>query len=235
MCQPETMKGRQTNALSFPMNNISSTTRKPRIGILGTGTMALALGKSLLAAGHFVAFGSRQPESKNDFHDTAGNDSRIYGHQAAIDAGEIVIITLPYKEVAATVRKFADSLRNKIVIDITNPFAAQPNNGESGAQVTASIIGEGARVIAAFKTNFAATFENPVGTSGEPREVHYAGDEEEAMKAVKELIQGIGFKPVDCGTLAQAVALDHMVPLMIRLDATEHNAQHLSSWRITPG
>ncbi len=218
------------------MTNITTfTTRKPRIGILGTGSMALALGKSLLAAGHFVAFGSRRPESKNDFHEAVGTESRIYGYQAAIDAGEIVIITLPYKEVAATARKFGDSLRNKIVIDITNPFTAQPNNGDSGAQVTASIIGEGARVIAAFKTNFSATFENPIDSTGEPREVHYAGDDEEAMKAVEQLIRGIGFKPVDCGTLAQAVVLDHMVPLMIRLDATELDAQHLSSWRITPG
>ena len=210
-------------------------TRKPRIGILGTGNMALALGKSLMAAGHFVAFGSRRPESKNDFHEAVGTESRIYGYQAAINAGEIVIITLPYKEVAATARKFGDSLRNKIVIDITNPFTAQPNNGDSGAQVTASIIGDGALVIAAFKTNFAATFENPIDSTGEPREVHYAGDDEEAMKAVKQLIRGIGFKPVNCGTLAQAVVLDHMVPLMIRLDATELDDQHLSSFRITPG
>jgi hypothetical protein len=197
--------------------------------------MALVLGKSLLKAGHFVAFGSRRPESKNDFHESVGTESRLYGYQAAIDAGEIVIITLPYKEVAATARKFADSLRNKIVIDITNPFAAQPNNGEAGAQVTASIIGDGARVIAAFKTNFAATFENPIDSTGEPREVHYAGDDEPAMEQVAELIRGIGFKPVDCGTLAQAVAFDHMVPLMIRLDATELDAQHLSSFRLTPG
>lgn len=209
--------------------------RKSRIAILGTGNMALALGKSFMAAGHFVAFGSRRPETKNDFHDAVGHESRIWGYQAAIDAGEIVIITLPYKDVAATARKFGESLRTKIVIDITNPFAAQPNNGDSGAQVTASIIGEGARVVAAFKTNFAATFENPIDSTGEPREVHYAGDDEAAMNVVSELITEIGFKPIDCGTLAQAVVLDHMVPLMIRLDATEQDAQHLSSWRISPG
>ena len=214
---------------------MTTNQRKPRIGIIGTGNMALALGKSFLKAGHFVAFGSRRPETKNDFHEAVGTESRIYGIQAAIDAGEIVIITLPYKQVAGTARKFADSLRNKVVIDITNPFDAQPNNGESAAQVTASIIGEGARVVAAFKTNFAATFENPVDWTGEAREVHYAGDDEEAKEAVAELIRGIGFKPVDCGSLAQAVALDHMVPLMIRLDLTELDGAHLSSFRLSPG
>ncbi len=209
--------------------------RKPRVGILGTGNMAFALGRSFLEAGHFVAFGSRRPESKNDFHEAVGAESRLYGYQAAIDAGEIVIIALPYGDVAATVRKFRDALRDKIVIDITNPFAAQPNNGDSGAQVTASIIGEGARVVAAFKTNFAETLETPVDSTGEAREVHYAGDDEAAMEVVAGLIRGIGLKPIDCGTLADAVALDHMVPLMIRLDATEHGATRRSSWRMTSG
>lgn len=207
--------------------------RKPRIGIIGTGNMALNLGKALLKAGHFVAFGSRRPESRNEFHEAVGTESRIYGYQAAIDAGEIVIITLPYKEVAGTARKFADSLRGKVVIDITNPFASQPNDGSSGAQVTAMAIGEGARVIAAFKTNFAETLTEPNDSSRHPREVHYAGDDQEALELVAELISGIGFKPVHCGSLAEAVTLDHMVPLMIRLDTTEHESSRKSSWRFT--
>ena len=211
----------------------SHVTRKPRIAILGTGSMALALGKSFMAAGHFIAYGSRRPETKNDFHEVAGTESRIWGYQAAIDAGEIVVITLPYKEVAAIARKFAESLRGKIVIDITNPFAAQPNNGDSGAQVTASIIGEGARVVAAFKTNFAQTFDDPNDSAGVPREVHFAGDDEEAMSVVEGLISEIGFKPINCGGLAEAVVLDHMVPLMIRLDASEHASSRKSSWRIS--
>jgi len=212
---------------------IPFTQRKLRIGIIGTGNMAMALGKALFAAGHFVAFGSRRPETRKEFHIEVGTDTRIYGVRAAIDAGEIVIITLPYKEVAATVRKHAESLRGKVIIDITNPFAAQPNNGDSGAQVTATAIGDGARVIAAFKTNFSNTFEQPVDSTGESREVHYAGDDEEAKEVVAGLIREIGFKPVDCGSLAEAVVLDHMVPLMIRLDATEHASSRKSSWRIT--
>ena len=195
--------------------------------------MAMALGKAFFAAGHFIAFGSRRPEDRKEFHAEVGTDTRLYGIRAAMDAGEIVIITLPYKEVVATVRKHAESLRGKVVIDITNPFAAQPNNGDSGAQVTASVIGEGARVVAAFKTNFADTFAEPNDSTGEPREVHYAGDDAEAMEVVAGLIKEIGFKPIDCGGLAEAVVLDHMVPLMIRLDTTEHASSRKSSWRIT--
>ena len=192
----------------------------------------MVLGKAFLGAGHFVAFGSRRPEERKEFHLEVGHDSRLYGVRAAIDAGEIVIITVPYATVAATARKFAESLRGKVVVDITNPFANQPNDGSSGAQVTAATIGEGARVVAAFKTNFSGTITDPVDSSGKPREVHYAGDDEDAKTAVAELIRGIGFEPVDYGSLAQAVVLDHMVPLMIRLDAQIHESSRKSSFRL---
>ncbi|MDP6667298.1 MAG: NAD(P)-binding domain-containing protein [Dehalococcoidia bacterium] len=211
----------------------SSPDRKPRIGIIGTGRMALYLGRALMAAGHFVAFGSRRPESKNDFHEQVGHESRIYGIQAAIDAGEIVIISVPYAMAAEISQRFAGSLRGKVVIDITNPLTHQPADGSSGAQITARAIGDGARVVAAFKTNFASTITDPKDSSGEPREVHYAGDDEEAKQAVAELISGIGFKPVDYGTLADAVALDHMVPLLIRLDREIHAASGKSSFRLS--
>ncbi|MCZ6539220.1 MAG: NAD(P)-binding domain-containing protein [Chloroflexi bacterium] len=206
--------------------------RKPRIGIIGTGRMALALSRALMAAGHFVAFGSRRPEDRKDFHEEVGAESRLYGVQAAIDAGEIVVLAVPYSVVATTARKFADSLRGKVVIDITNPFASQPNDGSSGAQVTAAAIGGGARVVAAFKTNFSGTITEPVDSSGQPREVHYAGDDEEAKSVVAELIRGIGFKPVDYGSLAQAVVIDHMVPAMIRLDTELHASSRKSSFRL---
>jgi len=49
---------------------------------------------------------------------------------------------------------------------------------------------------------------------------------------VAELIRGIGFEPVDYGTLAQAVVLDHMVPLMIRLDSQLHASSRKSSFRL---
>ncbi|KAA1299546.1 MAG: hypothetical protein EGP11_00820, partial [SAR202 cluster bacterium] len=65
---------------SRPPTNIQ---RKARIGIIGTGKMAFALGKAFLAAGHFVAFGSRKPETKNQFHEMVGDESKIYGVQAA--------------------------------------------------------------------------------------------------------------------------------------------------------
>src|SRR5690606_6846988 len=100
-----------------------------RIAILGTGRMAAGLGKGWLKAGHFVAFGSRRPETKNEFHEQVGAESRIYGFEGAITAGEVVVFAIPYAEVVPTAKKYVDLLRGKPVIDISNAFASQPKDG----------------------------------------------------------------------------------------------------------
>jgi predicted dinucleotide-binding enzyme len=207
-----------------------------RIAILGTGRMASGLGRGWLNAGHFIAFGSRRPETKNDFQAEVGADCRVYGFEGAITAGEVVVIAVPYAEVVPLVSKHADLLRGKIVIDITNPFAAQPADGRAGAELTAAAIGEGARVLAAFKGNFSSTLEEPVDHTGQPRDVLFTGDDAEAKQVLTGLIQDLGFTPVDCGPLHSAVMLDLSVPMLIEMDGRLNGGQHNSSLRYSyPG
>lgn len=207
-----------------------------RIAILGTGRMASGLGKGWLKTGHFVAFGSRRPETKNDFHTEVGTESRIYGYEGAITAGEAVVIAIPYAEVVPTVKKHADLLRGKPVIDITNAFANQPKDGMATAEHTAEAIGDGARVLAAFKNNFAATLTDPVDHTGMLRDVHYAGDDVEAKEILAGLISDLGFKPVDCGSLHAAIMLDYLTPVMSEMDARLNRGGKNSSFRFAaPG
>lgn len=222
--------------LAFPAGGNISVANYPlegavRIAIVGTGRMAENLGKAFMAAGHFVAFGSRTPEKQNPFHQRVGLDTRIYGHEGAITAGEVVILAVPYSEVHNVAARHAGILGDKVVIDITNPFAAQPADGRAGAELTAEVIGNGARVVAAFKDNFAATFSAPGDQQGSRRQVHFATDDEEARSTITALAESIGFEPVDCGPLHNAVALDHLVPLMIDMDRRLNDGKADSIWR----
>jgi len=198
--------------------------------------MAAGLGRGWLKAGHFVAFGSRRPETKNDFHAEVGKESRIYGFEGAITAGEIVILAIPYTEVASTVKKHAELLSGKPVVDISNAFGNQPKDGMATAEHTAEAIGDGARVLAAFKDNFWTTLEKPVDHTGEPRDVHFAGDDDEAKSTLSGLITDLGFKPVDCGPLHSAIMLDHLVPVMVEMDQRLNGGETSSSFRFeSPG
>jgi predicted dinucleotide-binding enzyme len=198
--------------------------------------MATGLGRGWLKAGHFVAFGSRRPETKSEFQAEIGADSRVYSLEAAIAAGEVVVIAVPYAEAAQVASKHADLLRDKIVVDITNPFASQPADGRAGAELTAAAIGSGALVVAAFKGNFSATLEDPIDHTSRPRDVLFAGDDGNAKSVVAGLIGDLGFRPVDCGPLHVAVMLDLSVPVMIEMDERLNSGRHNSSFRFSfPG
>jgi predicted dinucleotide-binding enzyme len=153
----------------------------------------------------------------------------VVAHKDVLRGAEVVILAVPYRAVEAFARDHANDLRNKVVVDISNPFDA-PDTRVAGAEVTARAIGAGARVIAAFKDNFAGTLREPKDAQGRQRDVHFAGDEETAKRLFAKLVEDIGFLPVDCGVLRNARALDAMVPLMIELDR-RYGGQGRSSWK----
>ena len=202
------------------------------IGIIGTGRMARGLAEGWLKAGHTVQLGSRQPGSK------AGLSSRLAGVtigpvEETLLMAEVVVISIPFAAVKPFARQYALPLRNKLVIDISNPFANLPDNRISGPEITAEAIGAGARVVAAFKANFWETLLEPVDPQTQTRrDVHYVGDHEPDKAIVAGLIEDLGFRPVDCGPLRNARILDGMVPLIVELDRRYGEGSHRLSWKL---
>jgi NADPH-dependent F420 reductase len=189
-----------------------------KIAIVGTGKMSAALARGWLKAGHSVSFGSRDPASKRSFVDEVGPGATMLAHAEAVGSAEVVVLALPYREVEGFAGQHAKGLTGKVVIDITNPFDSTPPGGLAGAEVTARAIGAGAKVVAAFKTNYAATLSAPVDASGAVRDAFYCGDAADAKLTVRGLIEVLGLRPVDCGPLRAARVLDGMVPLLIEMD-----------------
>ena len=201
-----------------------------QVAIVGTGRMATVLGAALTKAGHAVAFGSRSPSTTTAVVQRAvGVGARVGSYREALRGAEVIILAIPYRAVEGFARDHANDLRNKVVVDISNPFDV-PDNRIAGAEVTAKAIGAGARVVAAFKDNFAVTLREPKDAQGRQRDVHFAGDDETAKRVLAKLVADIGFVPVDCGVLRNARALDAMVPLMIELDR-RYGGQGRSSWK----
>ena len=203
-----------------------------KIAIVGTGRMGSGLGIGLAQAGHVVAFGSREPGEKGGLEERAPA-SKVVGQKECLADAAVVFITLPYAEAEPFARQNAAALRGKLVVDITNPFDKLPNNQVAGAEITARAIGDGARVVAAFKTNFASTLLEPIGPDGVRRDTFLAGDSEADKQIVAGLARDLGFRPIDCGSLHNARILDGMVPLMIELDRRYANGSTRASWKLT--
>ena len=203
-----------------------------RIGIIGTGPMALNLAKGWLQAGHSIQIGSRQPQTKTAFIKKAPG-ATLASVADTVETAAIVVAAIPYIAVEPFARQYAVQLRNKLLVDISNPFAHLPDNRISGPEITAQAIGPGARVVAAFKATFWETLLEPVSPQAQTvRDVFYVGDDETDKEIVAGLIADLGFQPIDCGPLRNARVLDGMVPLMLELDRRYAGGEHRLSWKI---
>ena len=203
-----------------------------QIGIIGTGRMACGLAEGWLKAGHAVQLGSRQPESKAGSLGTLAG-APVAGVEETLAAAEVVVLGIPFVAVKPFARQYAAQLRNRLVIDISNPFANLPDNRISGPEITAQAIGAGARVVAAFKANFWETLLEPIDPQTQTRrDVQYVGDGQADKATVAGLIEDLGFRPVDCGPLRNARILDGMVPLIVELDQRYGQGSHRLSWKL---
>ena len=184
-------------------------------------------------AGHEVILGSRSPEKAENV--AAEISARVRGGslQTAAKEGEIIVLAVGFRDAAGTLRAVQDALTGKIVVDITNPFGAVSPGETSGIEENAKAAPT-ARWVAAYKTNFWKTLNQPVIAGRTKRDVLVCGDDDSAKRIVMQLIEETGFCAVDCGRLENARTLDLMVPLMIELDQ-RFAGDALSSWKFIHG
>jgi 8-hydroxy-5-deazaflavin:NADPH oxidoreductase len=191
-----------------------------RIAVLGTGNVGATLGRRWSACGHDVCFGSRdagQPRLQPLLKQTG---CRACDWPAAVEQADAVLLSVPWKSVFPVLQQIAGVVRNKVLIDCTNPLNASFTGLEMGFTTSAAEqIAErvpDARVVKAFNMVSAATMADPQYGAA-PATLFYCGDDAESKAVVHGLAEGIGFSPVDCGPLSHARLLEPLAMLYIHL------------------
>jgi 8-hydroxy-5-deazaflavin:NADPH oxidoreductase len=176
------------------------------IGIIGAGHIGSTLAELFSKAGHEVEIAnSRGPETLPDLD---GNVRGVTAAEAARD-GEIVVVTIPlgrYTELPAA------DLALKTVIDTCNYYPARDGRIEAldnGSTTSSSLIQQhlpGAHVVKAFN---AMRYDHlreygREGGAADRYGIPVASDDQAAKRQVMDLIEQIGFEPVDAGTLADS-------------------------------
>ncbi len=207
-----------------------------KIGILGTGRMGLGLARLFATAGLEVNLGSRSSDRAVDAACSIVDDlhsASITGddYQQTARTSDLVILALPYPEVDSVLRALEEELHDTVVVDITNPFGAAPA-GISGAEVHAPLLPRSASLVAAWKTTY-FKYLDPAARGEMVHDVFYCGEDEPAKQRVAELIALTGFRPLDCGGLEAARALDAMVPFMMEI-ARRNDSESLFAWKFLP-
>ena len=192
------------------------------ISIIGTGNMASAMAERALAGGNAVEIIGRDPVKAKELAAALGGAT--VGTAETAPAGDIVILAVPYAGAAAVVSEYGDTLRGKVVIDITNPVSPDLTGfvtpeGSSGAQEIAKAAPDGAHVVKAFNTLFANVLAD-----GRPVDVFIAGDDAPAKAHVSVFIESLGLRPLDAGPLPMARALENVGLLEISL--LNHSIKH---------
>ena len=194
-----------------------------KIAVIGTGNVGTRLGKLFSLADRQVTMVSRSLQRAEQVAAALGENVVGKTYQDAIKDVEVVVLATPWLE-NATIKSIGElrDLSGKIVVDCTNPLAADYMSNTLGhttssSEEIAKLIPQ-ARVVKAFNTIFAdvmqpgkQTFDGYKGTG------FYCGDDPEAKKVVAQLIEDAGFEPVDAGMLKNARYLEPMAQLNIQI------------------
>ena len=180
-----------------------------RIGIIGVGHIGGTLAKLLLDAGHEVAVSnSRGPETLVSLVAELGGRAQATTAAEVARFGDVIVVSIPlgrYREVPT------EAVAGKVVIDTNNYYPQRDGHFEEldSDRTTSSELLQGhlpdARVVKAFNAIQWMRLRDDGHPAGDPERlgIPISGDDEEAKRTVAELIEQIGFDPVDAGTLAR--------------------------------
>jgi predicted dinucleotide-binding enzyme len=180
-----------------------------RIGIIGSGKIGGTLARLFVTAGHEVAVSnSRGPETLAGLVAELGPGARALTPAEAARFGDVVVVSIPlarYRDAPT------DGVDGKVVIDTNNYYPQRDGHLEeldSDRTTSTELLQEhlpSARVVKAFNAIVWSNLRDEGRPHGDPERlgIPISGDDEQAKQTVAELIDEIGFDPVDAGTLAE--------------------------------
>lgn len=198
----------------------------------GTGALGFGLALRLGRAGVPIVIGSRDAARAEEAAARAGGlvpGASFAGLQNAdaVQAAEIVILSVPFRNQSETLTNLKSALRDgQLVIDATVPLAAAVSGKAtrtlavwqgSAAQQAQEMAPAGVRVVSAFHTVSAALLTDLEHELDE--DVLMCGDRREDKAEVIELVNRIpGLRCVDCGPLEMARIVEQLTALIISIN-----------------
>ena len=182
-----------------------------KIGIIGAGNIGGTLARRLLALGHQVSVAnSRGPESLAAFARESG--ARAVTVEEAARAGDVVIVSIPLKNISRLPRDLFTGVPDNVVVVDTGNYYPRQRDGridpiERGATETRWVADQlGRPVVKAFNNIYARHLlerGKPKGTAGRIA-LPIAGDDPRAKEVVTRLLDELGFDAVDGGGLDES-------------------------------
>ena len=175
-------------------------------GTIGAGTVAQAIARHLVAAGHEVTLSnSRGPDTLLDVVTRLGPLASA-GTTEEAAAADMVFLAVRWPQVGDALAGLSER-DGRILVDTTNNLESmRPNLTELGVETASEFVADrapGARVVKAFNTLHAPYIAADPRHAEGRQLLFYAGDDEAAKADFHAVADTIGFAPVDAGTLRE--------------------------------
>ncbi|MFJ1582378.1 NADPH-dependent F420 reductase [Streptomyces sp. NPDC088197] len=198
-----------------------------RIGILGTGTLARALGEGWLRAGHEVVVAGRSTAKAAALAEALGRGTRAVAPRTAVSGRDAVLLAVAWdgaEDMLGAAGAAEGLLAGTPLIDPTNAVAhgagvlltgpAESMAGRVAARAP------GAHVVKAFHLFPSTQWTDPVGPAVT---VPICGDDPAALDVVARLVRDVAATPAVLGGLDRARQVEEVAGFVITLAFAGHD------------
>lgn len=203
-----------------------------KIAFLGYGNVGAPLADHLQRLGHEVTLAATDTTSDGVRKALARNDGlKVSAVETTVAAADVVFLATPFGANEALLRPLAGELRGKILVDCTNPVGPGLTHGlgsaQSGSEFLQKLLPE-TRVVKAFSIYGFENFEdNRYPASSVKPVMMFCGNDADAKATASGLITELGWEPLDVGGLEQALHLEHMTLLWVRMVRMNRHSPHM--------
>jgi 8-hydroxy-5-deazaflavin:NADPH oxidoreductase len=208
-----------------------------KVGIIGSGEAARALGAGFVGRGHDVVLGTREPDKLADWA-AEHAPVRIAGVPEAAAHGEVVVLAVRGTVANEVLTGVADEVAGKPVIDTTNPLAdAPPDHGvvrfftdlDNSLMERLQAAVPQARLVKAFNAIGNALMVDPDLPGGAPT-MFICGDDTDAKAVVTAILADFGWDVADLGAVQAARAIEPLCILWCIPGFVDGNWNHALRW-----
>lgn len=203
-----------------------------KIAFIGHGNVGGALADRTQRLGHDVTIAASDPGSDSVRKLRTRNPALKTSQPVeAVSGAEVVFLATPFQANVDVLTPLKQELAGKILIDCTNPIGPGLSHGlaskQSGTEVVQALLPD-TRVVKAFSIYGFENFEdNSFPGAGIKPVMMFCGNDKSAKATVATLLVDLGWEPLDVGGAEQALHLEHMTLLWVRMARMGGHSPHM--------
>jgi len=203
-----------------------------KIVFLGYGNVGAPLADHLQRLGHHVTLAAGNADSDSVRKALARNPRlEVTPPRDALPGADVVFLATPFQVNEEVLKGVAAELKGKVLVDCTNPVGPglthKLKSVISGSEMVQNLVPE-TRVVKAFSIYGYENFEDNAYPAFDVKPaMMFCGNDAGAKRTVAGLIEQLGWEALDVGGLEQALHLEHMTLLWVRMVRVNGASPHL--------